>query len=361
MPTNLMQSMLTLNATLTAAASSGSGLGRLVVVCPEGASPLVNEYTTVADAAAATALLTATNITAAGNLQLQAAYGQDFTPGTVVVATYDDATEDPTDALDRLDAAEIPYGVIVPATVDATDLAALGTWFGTHARKNQMVVICESRHADLITGTPPSALDALMVRGIRLLYGASSQGLAGAYAGRFVGRGLAVGPAAARVRIAGVALSGETSAELQFAIDNNVGVLLPLDAGSGASEYFLRGEKDYAGNDWKSVCSLHYAVTVIRAFLKALIANKAIEGAPLEASVVGLGEAIGAVSEPLATMAANGHFSPGVSGTAPNLIRLPEGYDVDGEVDSPDLNITVRMRLGAEVESITVNNYGEVV
>lgn len=361
MTTSFMSSSLVLSVTLTAAAVAATGLGAVVVLAPAGATPISGGYQAVADADAAAALLAGTQITAAGAAQLTAAFSQDYTPSAVYVATYDDSTEDPSDAADVIVAAGVDVGVLVPATVDDADLHALGDWLATGTRKWQYVVVAESRNTGLITSGKPSALDGCEVSSWRMLYGASDQGIAGAFAGKLQGRGLVRGPAAAQVRLLGVALHGETDAEVAFALANDVGVLLPLDAGSGATARIVRGTTTYSGDSLTAVVSLIFAVRRMRAALQALLARHATLGDALLATAVGAAEVHTALVTPLTELAGQGHFVPGTTGTAPNEVELPQGFRVVVTPSGDELLATVLLRFGQEVETITLSVAGEVV
>lgn len=361
MTTTYIESKLVLSVTLIAAVAASVGLGPVAVLAPEGASPLGAGYQLVADADAAAALLTATNITADGAAQLTAAFSQDFTPTAVYVATYDDATEDPSDAIDILIAAGIDVQVLVPATVVDADLAALGTWLAVGTRKWEYLVIAETLAADALTSGKPAALTTCEVSSFRMLYGAATIGLAGGVGGKLQGRGLVVGPAAAESRILTVALPGITAAEAAFALANDIGALYPMDAGAGATERIVRGTANYNADGFSPVVSLLYAVRLMKAALQALLAAKAVKGDPLLATAVGAAEVQGALVVPLAAMAGQGHFVPGTSGTPPNEVALPDGYIVTVTVVGSTLQAAVTMLLGQEVETITLAVTGEIV
>jgi hypothetical protein len=194
-----------------------------------------------------------------------------------------------------------------------------------------------------------------------MLYGASSQELAGAMAGRVQGRGLTRGPAAAEVRILGVDLPGITAAQAAFAKANEVGALYPLDAGAGATERIIRGTMTYGGSGFSPVVSLLFAVRRMTAALQAMVERKAILGDALLATAVGAAEVQAALVGPLGELADQGHFVPGTSGTAPNDVELPRGYRVTVSVVDDEIVASVLLRLGQEVDVINLSVTGEIV
>jgi hypothetical protein len=351
---------LVLNASLTVAVAPSQGFGNLLVVGPDGATPLNPKYTTVASAADAAALLTAGNIDADTNRQLQAAYSQGLNPGTIVVATYPNG-EGPADAIGRVEAAGIPYGIVTLGNAGDTAVQALGTWNATGANRWLHPIVVESSNAGLLTSGKPAALDDCELETARMLLSASNLGMAGAFAGRVTALGWLLGPVAAEQRLLGVSLPAITSAEFAFANANDVGVLLPLDVGSGASERVVRGVDGYGGVSWKAATTVGYAVKRVRDAMVSLFARKAIQGRPLEANSVGVSEVEGTIGAVLMDMYNADHFTPGPVGVAPQEVSLPEGFRIDTVIASPNLAVTLTLRVAQEVNIVTINFEGEVV
>lgn len=364
-----MSTKLALSVALLPAVVASTGLGAVAVLAPKGETPISGGYQEVASAAAAATLLADTKITADGNKQLQAVFAQDYAPTKVYVATYDpgaETPETPATAAGVLETAGVDVGILVPASVTDSELDALGTWLAADGpagpRRWRYIVVAESKNSSLIaSGAKPSAIDGLESPAVRLLYGASDQGIAGAYAGRLQGRGMVRGPTAAEVRVLGVALPGLTDAQIGYVREHDVGVLLQHDLGAGATERVIRGTHSYDGTAFTAVCSTHFAVRRMTAALKAMLMRHAISGAPLLATAVGVAEVTAELSGVLAELAGQGHFVPGVAGTAPNEIVLPDGYAVSAVVVGDDILATVILRLGQEVDQIQLSVTGQIV
>lgn len=334
-----------------------AGLGQLAIVCEEGASPPVGGTTSAVSVAAVAALLAGDVINAAGAAQATAALSQTYAPSIVYFGTYTSA-EDPSDGLDNLVAAGIDFGVAVIDSVVDADIAAVGTWLATGQRYLDYLIFAESRNADLKTSGKPAALANFELDGAVLSFGASAVGLAGARAGFLQGKGLIGGPAAAQVQIGGIDLPGLTATEAALTIANDCGVLLPQDLGASASQRILRGTSTYSGTGFTVWSTVLYTVRRARAGITALIARKAALGEPLLNNTIGVGEVIAAVDGQLAPLAAVGHFTSGVSSSGASY---PDGYTVTAVASGTTIAVTMRVLIGQEVFSITLNGIGEVV
>ena len=357
MTTTYLNDKLVLSVQLIPAPVVATGLGPMVVVSAEGSSDGVpGGDQTVADADAADALFADNLITEAARDQLVSAFSQDYTPSTVYVATYNPSAtpaETASDALSVMEDAGVDFQVVVPAVQTDAVLTDVGEWLGTGTRRWRYLVVAESRNADLITADKPAALSDCEVTTFRMLYGDEDEGLAGGFAGKVQGRGLTDGPVGAELRILGVDLPGLTGAQQGHAKANDVGVLYALDTGAGATERVIRGVTTYSGESFTASVSLLYAIRRLVQSSKELLQRKSITGDALLATAAGEVELQGALVGPLTDLAAQGHLVPGD--------ELPQGYAVSVEAVGDQLQAAVTLRLGQEVETITLGVTGEVV
>lgn len=341
---------------------ASQGLGDVVVLAPEGTVAIPNQYTVYTSTDAIATALAATELTAQGAADLTAVLSQTNAPSRVYVATYDDATETPADAIDRLLAAGIDVGVITTAARATTDLAALGTWLASGDRRIRYHVIAQSSEATLVTATPTASLNACQVDGFDLHYhDDDTQPQAAAKAGRLAGKSLASGPIGGRLQILGVALPDITPAEQVFAEANNVSVLYPLDVGATATERILFGRNNYSGTSFKAQVTAQYAIRRMVAAGKALILRHAITGDPIPATDQGAALWTATLDGPMAELAAARHFTPGVTGTGDSTLNLANGYRVTTTVSDDDLVASVVMRIGREVHTFRIDGTGEVI
>jgi hypothetical protein len=222
-------------------------------------------------------------------------------------------------------------------------------------------IVVESSNAGLVTSGKPAALDGCEIETARMLLTGDNLGTAGAFAGRVTALGWLPGPVAAEQRLLGVDLFGPTEAQFAFAQANDVGVVLPLQVGSAATQRIVRGVTSYGGVSWKAATTMAYAVKRVRDAVIALFLRKSIQGRPLEATAVGVGEVEGSIGAVLMDMFNAGHFTPGPIGVAPQEVYLPEGFRVSTTIASPNLLVTITLRIGQEVDTVTINFQGEVV
>lgn len=355
-----MDSFLTINFALLPSVEASVGLGEVAVICEEGATPFGSEYGVATSTTEVAAYLAAGNINAAGAAQATALLSQTYKPQRVYFGTYT-SLETPDEGLNNLIAADIDFGVAVIDSVVDADLHAVGDWLNTSDRGLKYLIFAESRLATLLTSGKPTDIDGAELDAFRLVYGASSVGLAGALAGTLAGKGLAGGPAAAQVRVTGIDLPGVTAAEAALAVANDVGVLMPADVGASASERYLRGTTTYSGQSFTAIATMQYTVRKIREGLTALVAAKAILAEPLLANSKGVGEVEAAINKKLAPLAAVGHYSPGTSNVNGSDVTLADGYRVTATKSGSAITATVLVRLNQEVFTITVNGIGEVI
>lgn len=357
MPPTVVQSSVVINVTLIPAADSSTSLGDLVMVVPQGAVAGGNVFT-VNSAADVAALLSATNITAAGAEAINLALSQSPRPSVVRVVTYVLAALGTGLAFIDAQASWNPGVIMVFGfNGDAGDITDLGNYIDNHRWSSLFVT--ESDLAGLIGSGKPAALAELELDEVALFYvpddtDGTSPGAC--FAARIAAKqlvGSGGGPAAARLRLQGADAVTLTSTELSNLLANDGLVTLQLDAGNSASERVVMGTKGYAGNGITPVVSMLFAVKSIRAAISGLILAKAIEGKPILSTASGVAEVEQVVIDRLQPMADAGHFVIDAD--------YPLGYSVVGSVSGDEMTIDVYLRLPQEVRQFTFNVTGEIV
>ena len=360
MPKTVIENVLSINFVLVAAAVASTGLGELVFLLPEGTTPDADGVILVTSAADVDAQVAANTITSDGGDFVKLAFSQNYRPSQVYISTFA-AAQTEADALDQIIAASIDIGVFVPLTRGSSQLSTLGTWLSVGDRALKYLMIAETTNTDVMTAGKPSTLSDIELDGVRLHYGGADPGVAAAFAGNFHAKGLISGPAAARAQLRSVLPPVATSSQIANILANDVGILLPLDEGSGSNTYLTDGVDSYSGQSFKAQVTLLYTVRRILGGITALINRKAVAAEPLEATATGEGEVKSAIDEQLSALAAVGHYAPGVSGSAPNEIVLADGYQTTVTSSGGTITADVLIRIGQEVHSIVVNGIGEVV
>lgn len=348
---------------LIPAPTIAAGLGPAVYLATEAASTISGGVTSVSGVDDVATLLAGTQITAQAAADLNAMFGQSRVPATIWIATYDDATEDPSDAMDVFVASgNVDRGVITTEARADADLDALGTWHGTGNRRFSWALVVQSGNSDLITSGQPAAIDGLQNLGTRVLYhNTAAQPLGPAVAGHLSAYPLINGPVAGEIQVLGVNLPSLTSAELTFLKANYGATLLPLDAGASASQRIVRGVSGYDGSSWTASVSLLYTIGRCSDAIKDLYERRAIQSDPLKANAAGVAQVEGVLGAVLDSLFEVGHFDAGASGTPPNQVFLPKGYNISTTISGDDLLVYITVRIGQEVDTITLDTTGEVV
>ncbi len=340
------------------------GLGDLAVLCEEGSSPPVGGVISANNAADVATLLADDVINAAGAAQATAAFSQNYKPSIVWFGTHT-SIQLPGSALDNLLAADVPFGVVVPADVTDAGLSAVGVWLSTDGRALRYLVIAESLNSGLLTSGKPPTLSDIEQSGVKLFFGAVAQGIAGGAAGIFAGKGLSTGPAAAAVNVLGVDLPGSppplTAAEINFALANDAGVLLPADAGASAAERIIRGYSMYSGTvGFTAQTSLMFTLRRAEAGITAMIKQLAATAVPLTTDARGRSQVVAAITGQLNPLAEVGHYVKGASGTAPNVVNLPNGFRVTAITVGTSITALITARFGKEAETVAIAGIGSV-
>jgi len=354
-----IDSFISLSVTLTSPAPIQTGLGPPLYIAIEAATPISGDITTVSSAAGVATLLAATQISAQAAADLTAAFSQSAAPASIWIATYDSSTEDPTDAIDRMEAAENSYGPIGQESRSNTNNALIGTWLAADVLRRWSHPAClQSSEAGLLTSGKPAGLASCEQDGVAMHYhSADAQPQAAAHMGLIGGFPLASGPMALRARIAGVTLPAATTAERAFALANDACLLNAEARGASASQRLIDQTKSYGDSSWTSAITVMYAVQRMQAALQAVVSRHAALATPLYATPDGAAECTAAVTEQLAALAAVGHFTPGVTGN----VAFPDGYRVVASVTGTTITLTVTLRLGQEATSIALSVVGEVI
>lgn len=361
MGADFMRTAVPISVVLLPPVVVSAGLGAFCLLAIEDSVQISGEYTSYSSVEAIAAALTATELSAAAAADLTAALSQTNSPGTVWVATYDSATEDPTDAADRIIAAGVDVGVFSLESRTNTNIGLLGTWLASGDRRWRYVADCQSAEATLLTGSPSSALDAYQVSSAHLHYAADAQPQAAAHGGRIAGANLAAKPLPSRLQLLTVALPTVTEAQQVFAEANNVDLLYALDKGASASERLTFGRTNYDGTSFKAVVTTIYTVRRCVAALQAMVIRAAINGDAIAADASGAALVTAVLNEPLSALAAVGHYSPGTSGSGASAVDLPDGYSVSVAVVDDDLVASIVIRLAREVHEFQLNVTGEVI
>lgn len=356
-----IERIINLNASTVSAAIAAQGLGTPTYIAIESTAPIAGDITTVSSASDVAALETATQISATAAADLTAAFSQNQSPTTIVVAAYDSATEDPTDALDRLEAGEYDFGIIAQESRSDTDNSLVGAWLAaSQFRKWMYPFSAMSANADLITSGKPAALSDCEIDQCAMHYhSTASASQAAAFMGFFGGYGLINKPIGMRLKIAGVDLPNISNAEATAALANNVCILKPLGKGASASTKIIDNTRAYSGFGWSGVATMQYTIRRLLAASQALIANHAETGEPLFANTAGVGEVRGTLTPVLDELSGVGHYTPGTSGTAPNVVILPNGYKLDVTAASGIITASTKLLLGQEMITLNLNVIGE--
>jgi hypothetical protein len=354
-------SFISLSVSLIPATVASAGLGDPLYVAIEAATPISGELTTVASATDVATLLAATKISAQAAVDLTAMFAQDHAPSLVYVATYDSATEDPTDALNRAEAAETDFGPFTQESRSDTNNELVGAWVAASVwRLWSHPAVLQSALAGLIaSGKPAGLADCEISACIMHYHNTAAQPQAAAHCGEIGGFAFAESPMALQKRLLTVTLPTLTSAERAFAIANDVCTLIGLGAGASASQRMIQQTHMYSGDSGTSVLTLMYTVRRLVAALQSVVERHAISGVPLFATSIGAGEVRSAIATVLAELAGTDppHFT---SGTASDGDALPDGWRVETSILGSEITATVTLLLGQEATAINLSLIGEV-
>lgn len=355
-------SFISLTVSLIPAAVTATGLGAPLYVAIESSTPISGDLTSVSSASDVAVLLAATKISAQAAADLTAMFAQDTPPDLVYVATYDTGSaEDPTDALDRAEAAETDFGPIAQESRSNTNNELVAAWVAASVwRLWAHPVVLQSSESGLITSGKPSGLNDCEISACFLHYhGTDAQPQAAAHAGIIGGFALASSPLAIQKRILTVTLPSLTSAQRAYAVANDVCTLAPLGMGASASQRLIQQTRTYSGDSGTSVLTMMYTVRRLVAALQAVVERHAISGKPLYATAIGAGEVRSACAGVLASLAATDppHFT---SGTASDGDALPDGWRVETSITGSEITATVTLLLGQEATQINLSLTGEV-
>jgi hypothetical protein len=359
---SFISGFINLSVGLVPAAIVSQGLGAPAYLCIEGSAAISGGITTVSNSVGVAALLTATNISAAAAADLTAAFAQDRSPALIHVATYDTGGgEDPSDALGRLEAAATDFGPFAQESRANADNATAATWVAaSQERRWSHMFIAMSAEAELITSGKPAALAACEIDSATVHYhstGTVTQ--AAAQLGQVGGFPLISGPMGTRIRIQGVALPVVTSAEKVLALANDVVILKPLALGVSAADRIIDQTRAYSGNGWTGIVSLMYTVRRCTAALQSVVQKHSLSAIPLFANSVGAGEVRQALTDVLAALSLAGHYQKGSSGTAPNVVSLPQGYRLVITTAGTVITAAITVLLGQEAVTLNLTIIGE--
>lgn len=345
MAATLLQRTLTVSLMLLAAAQVTPGLGELVVLAPEAANPIAGGIAVYSSAEAIDTALDGALITAQTAADLTVALSQNYRASSVYVSTYDDATEDPTDALDAILASGVDVGVVVPVSRTTAHLAALGTWLASGDRRTRYLIVGQSSDASLATATPDAAFAPAQASPFDCHYNDDTASQAAALAGLVAGFDLSAGPIAGRVELKGVPLPSLTEAQQAFLTANNVRVLHALDKGASAKR-ILHERDNFGGEPFSAVITGLYAARQVRAAMKAMLVQNATLATPTRTDFRGQDAFEVVLRKPLNAMSAANHFTP-VEGA-------PDGFSVDVTASGDALTGAVVLHVPTEAGTFAV-------
>lgn len=356
----MLDTFISLSVVLQAAAVVSQGMGDPLYIAIEAATPISGALTSVTSVTDVATLLAATQISAAAAADLNRAFAQANPPSVIYVATYDaGGGEDPTDALDAVEAA-MDFGPIAQESRSDTNNELVGAWVNAStARRWRHATLLQSAEATLLTSGKPAGLADCEVESVTLCYDVDAGTSAAALFGVIAGGSFATQPYPMQNRVIGVTAPTVTQSQLTFARANDVAVVVPIAQGSSSNIVYQT--RNYSGDEAAAVWSIIYAIVRMRAALSAMVANNAAASRILRADPTGEAMVAATLTAPLASMAAAGHFLPGTSGTAPNEVDMPEGYSVSVAASGTELNATVRLRFGPEATKINLNITGEII
>lgn len=332
--------------------SPPSGLGAVCVLTPEGATPLSPEYTSYTSATAIAAGLSAGNITAQGAEDLTTVLAQDGGPTTVWVATYDDSTETPDAAADRILAAKVAdIGIFVCSGRDVGDIDAMGTWMAT--RLFRYMVFAQSADSSLITGSPTSSLDNAVTGRLHLAYATATEPTAAGIAGAIAGVDLTQHPVGGRVTLNSVAAeTGLTRAQQDYVIANHLNLVTVLDQGSSVK--MTVGHVMYDGTEVTVYTSAMYLRRRLLTAYANMLSAYASRREPIPANNSGIAAAKAVARAECEVLRAAGHFTPGSIGAGPAKRDFPDGYDIIASVSGGIITVRVDCLIAGEFDSFSV-------
>lgn len=365
MTTTFLSNFINLAVSLAVATPTPQGLRALAYLCIEDSSPISGDITSVSSVTDVTTLVDANQISAQAAADLTAALGQNSSPPLIYVATYDTGTaETPDDALDRLEAAETPFGPIAQESRTDADNSSVGTWVNaTDDRRWRHFAVLQTSSADIVTSGKPAGLSTCESEScLMVAHDTDAEPGAAALAGVMSGHRMTVGPLPLHTQVRGVALTSYTSAQKAFAKANDACVILAAGTGASASTLLMDQTETYGGYQAAAIFSLVYLVLRIDATLGDFVVNKAKRSEILRADAAGANEIKGVLTGPLAAMAATSpsHFTPGSVGTPPNDEALPDGYSVAVSPSGTELLAQIIARFGPEATAIAVDLDGIV-
>lgn len=359
MPT-LMELILSVSGTLTAAPQSVSGLGDVVAFVIQGAVPGAEAFTVLNDDDVDD-LLTATNITPDGANALKFMLAQNKVP-FIRVITY--ATTDMVGAFAVLKA-QVNWnpGVLYFRGVNdvAADLEDINDFASDSKNKWKYYYEVESPNTGLYgVGKPAALADIEAIETAGVTYVADDiTGTAngGAFAAIIAGQrmvGVGGHPLASRVTIKnGADVNNLTSTQWTNLTGNDAKGVIQLDAGSSAAERVMHGLDVYYGNSFTSTTTFILAIRLAALGLKELILKKADLNEPILATPAGVALVQQAVYSRVYPMVDANHFVPNTD--------YPLGYKVTGLLIGDELFIDLYVRTAREIRTFRLNALGEVV
>ena len=359
MGTTFNETVIQVAISVTTTPVVAAGLGLTGFLVPAGTTPIAGGYTSYSTPEDVAAALAADELTAQGAADITMAMSQADPASSIYVATYDDASETPDDALDTFVAAGIDVGVIGSTGRDLADIAALGTWAASGStRKWDYLIVAQSADASLRTGTPSATLDPFQVSSCHLISGAADEEPMGALVGAVGGASLAIGPISSRLVPLAANPEDVSTAERDFIEANNCNVLLPQDVNSTASQFL--GRKQYDGTSFKAVTTLMYLKRVCVAAIQQLTNEYGIKLKPIPKDARGVALFQSVVDGAIAPLAAVDHFSPGNYGSGNAAVDLPDGYRVLGSVEGDNLVCRVQCLISGEPFALEFNVEAQV-
>ncbi len=351
MPTYGSDLTTQVSASLTVAAAQSAGLGPALIAATTAQASLNGDrYRSYLTPGAVQDDIQDGYLGATVGAWVLAMFSQDTNPQAVIVAQYDAAAsptpETVATALDAVEAAGVDFGGFTSSICTDVVNEAAATWHTTtNARKWRYIFVAQS-----------ASLDALEYETCRLLLVSDvASTLAAAYLGRTVSAPFISQPVAAKARVLGVTLPSfwATSSITANALAIDVGVVLPMDAGSTALEYDVYGETSYGGTDFSAALGMVYALRNIRVRLSAFWQRQMTGQIRVPRSASGLAQANGEILPVPQAMAGVGWFV--------GTLDVPRGFAQGGTFDANDLLPTLLLQFPGEARSIRLTVTGEVI
>lgn len=355
MAANWFDWFFSMSATLIPAPVVSSGIGQMVVLGPDGASPIsgqIASYTTAAEIAAA---LAATNIDAQTAADLTAALAQDLRLARVYVATYSGA-ETIDDAMDRAVAYPIDVGCWAVVSRVSTVIETAAGWVTADTnRRGRYLLGVQTDDSDVLAGSPPATLDACEIGECALFYAADADSTMAAWCGRVTAFPLVNGRSAAvNCRIQGEPVAVVTQAQLLTLTDdsNALALVQRSQLGTGASERVVAGVNSYGGTGLSPMLTLIYLGRRLREAVIAGMTPYQIRGQALRADTSGEAVVDGWLSAVLGELSPL--FTPGSITEDGVDIGLPDGYRLTTVAASGAIVATITVLVGREARSLSI-------